>query len=105
MSPASVLTLFLIALGAAALSPADAQAGGKHDRGQQRGDNGVSLDEVVSNLRRGSQGRVLSADTVDRDGQPVHRIKILTDEGRVKRYQMDSQSGQPIPPGKGERKR
>jgi uncharacterized membrane protein YkoI len=48
---------------------------------------------------------VLSADTVDRDGQPVHRVKILTDEGRVKRYRMDSQSGQPLPPGKGERKR
>ncbi len=94
--------LLAIALCALVLLAADAQAGGKQGKGS---DSGFSLDEAVSSLRGGGKGRVLSADTVDRDGQPVHRIKILTDEGRVKRYQLDGESGQAMPPGRRGRER
>lgn len=102
MSSPPPLTRIALALCATALLAADAQAGGKQGKGA---DPGFSLDEAVSSLRRGGQGRVLSADTVDRDGQPVHHIKILTDEGRVKRYRLDGESGQAMPPGKRGRER
>jgi uncharacterized membrane protein YkoI len=101
MSPPTAPILLAAALGVALLLSDDLSAGGK----QGKGNAGLSLDEAVSSLRRGGQGRVLSADTVDRDGQPVHRIKILTDEGRVKRYQLDGESGQAMPRGKAGRER
>lgn len=105
MSRKPALVGRLIAMGAAlALFAADGFAGKRGDDegggwGSRRGgDPGVSLDEAVSNLRRGSGGKVLSADTVRREGEPVHRIKILTDKGRVKRYQVDGQTGRPVTP-------
>ena len=106
MSRKPVLVGLLIAVGAAlTLFAADGFAGKRGDDegggvwGSRRGgDPGVSLDEAVSNLRRGSGGKVLSADTVRREGERVHRIKILTDKGRVKRYQVDGQTGRPVPP-------
>lgn len=101
MSRRCVPTLLVTTLSAALLLSAHASAGGK----QGKGNAGFSLDEAVSSLRSGGKGRVLSADTVDRDGQPVHRIKILTDEGRVKRYQLDGESGQAMPRGKPGRER
>lgn len=73
--------------------------------GYPGGAGGKGLDEAVANLRRGGPGRVLSAETLERDGQPVHRIKILTNEGRVKRYQFEGESGQAVPPLKQGRQR
>ncbi len=58
------------------------------------GDRGVTLDEAVSGVRR--RGRVLSADTVQEDGRPVHRIRILTNEGRVRRLRVDGRTGRPF---------
>ena len=69
----------------------------------QRGygpDDGVSLDEAVSRMRRNSNGKVLSAETVRVDGRKVHRVKILTKDGRVKRKEIDAQTGQPAPRGR-----
>ena len=57
---------------------------------------GMTLDEAVSGIRR--QGRVLSADTVEEDGRPVHRIRILTNEGRVRRLRLDGRTGRPYRP-------
>ena len=60
-----------------------------------RGDN-WSLDDVVSRLRRGDGGKVLSADTVDENGRRVHRIRVLKDDGRVRRLRFDGDTGQRI---------
>jgi hypothetical protein len=57
-----------------------------------------SLDEVVSGLRRGNPGRVLSADRVDDGGRPVYRVRILNDDGRVRGLRFDGDTGQPLPP-------
>ena len=58
-------------------------------------DNGVSLDEAVAQERRkNKKGKVLSAETVRVNGRKVHRIKILTKDGRVKRTQVDAGNGQ-----------
>ena len=62
----------------------------------QRGhtDNGgISLDEAVAKARRHNEGKVLSAETIRVDGRTVHRIKILTKDGRVKRTRIDARTG------------
>ncbi len=51
---------------------------------------GLSLDQAVSQVRRDTGGRVLSAETVQRNGQRVHRIKVLTPENRVRVYYVDA---------------
>ena len=56
---------------------------------------GISLDEAVSRARRQSDDKILSAETVRVDGRRVHRIKILTSDGRVKHTQIDADTGQP----------
>ena len=58
---------------------------------------GISLDEAVSRARRQSDGKILSAETVRVDGRRVHRIKILTRDGRVTRMQIDADSGRSAP--------
>jgi uncharacterized membrane protein YkoI len=56
---------------------------------------GISLDEAVSRARGKSDDKVLSAETVRVDGRRVHRIKILTSQGRVKHVQIDADTGRP----------
>ena len=56
---------------------------------------GISLDEAIARARQQSDGKILSAETVRDRGREVHRIKILTREGRVKRMQYDAASGRP----------
>ena len=58
------------------------------------GNGGITLDEAVAQARRHNKGKVLSAETIHVDGRKVHRIKILTKDGRVKRTQIDAGSGQ-----------
>lgn len=57
------------------------------------GDRRKSLDEAVSEARDRYNGRVLSAETDRRGGRESYNIRILTDEGRVKRLQVDPESG------------
>ena len=61
---------------------------------------GVSLDEAISRARRQSDGKVLAAETVRVGGRNVHRIKILTSDGRVKRVQIDADTGRPAARGR-----
>ena len=56
---------------------------------------GISLDEAVSRARRQSDDKILSAETVRVDGRRVHRIKVLTSQGRVKHVQIDADTGRP----------
>ena len=52
-----------------------------------------SLDQAVSRARSQSGGRVIKAQTSWRNGQPVHIIRILSDDKRVKTYRYDGVSG------------
>jgi uncharacterized membrane protein YkoI len=61
---------------------------------------GISLDEAISRAREQSDGKILSAETVRVDGRRVHRIKILTRHGRVKRVQIDADTGRPARRGR-----
>lgn len=66
------------------------------DQGARRGRSALSLDGAVESIRNDKGGRVLSADSVRRKGRDVHRIKILTDEGRVRNLYMDPKTGKQI---------
>ena len=61
---------------------------------------GISLDEAVSRARRQSDGKILSAETVRVDGRRVHRVKLLTPDGRVTRVEIDADTGRPAARGR-----
>ena len=56
----------------------------------------VSLDEAVEQVRDSVGGRVISAETKQRNGQRIYNIRMLTNEGKVKRIRIDSQSGRQL---------
>lgn len=60
---------------------------------QADADRRTSLDDAVSEARGRHPGRVLSAETDRRSGRESHRIRILTRDGRVRRLNMDAESG------------
>jgi uncharacterized iron-regulated membrane protein len=62
-------------------------------KNKHNNNGGISLDQAVSQARQRHKGKVLSAETVRSDGRKVHRIKILTKDGRVKRTRIDAGSG------------
>ncbi|WP_412852064.1 PepSY domain-containing protein [Ectothiorhodospira shaposhnikovii] len=54
----------------------------------------VSLDEAVALVQAGIGGRVLSAETQIQNGRRVHRIRILTDDQRVRNILVDAVTGE-----------
>ncbi len=46
--------------------------------------DGVSLDEAVSRVEKQTRGRILTAETIQRNGKAVHRIKVLLPNGSVR---------------------
>jgi uncharacterized membrane protein YkoI len=56
----------------------------------------ISLEQAVSEARDRYHGRVLSAETERRNGRERHRIRILTDDGQVRRLDIDPASGRRI---------
>ena len=63
------------------------------DGGRQAAEIRVSLDDAVNDLRSATGGRILSATTQWEDGAPVHRIKVLTKDRRVRVYYVDARTG------------
>ena len=89
---------FLLAAGPVAAAPSiftDPPSFVEKRRDSSR--QGISLDEAVSKVRRQTNGKILSAETVVVEGRDVHRIKVLTQKGRVQRLQVDAQSGRRVP--------
>lgn len=54
----------------------------------------VSVDQAVAKVQREVGGRVLSADSENRDGRIRYRVKLLLPDGRVKIVYVDAASGQ-----------
>jgi len=54
----------------------------------QRSGGGKSLSEAVEQVRRQTNGRVLSAETKIKGDREVHHIKVLTDDGKVKTHKV-----------------
>jgi uncharacterized membrane protein YkoI len=68
--------------------------GQSYNRSSQRED----LDSAVERIRRETGGRVLHAETRENAGQQEHRVRIITDQGKVRRYRIDAGSGQELSP-------
>lgn len=64
-----------------------------NNESQERLEIRVSLDQAVSMVRRSSGGRVIKASTSYRNGRPVHSIRVLTDNNKVRTYRIDAVSG------------
>jgi len=58
----------------------------------------VSLDYAVKKARNRYNGRVISAETVGAENNRMHNIRILTEEGRVRRLRVDPSTGEYIKP-------
>ncbi|MBV1875405.1 MAG: hypothetical protein KUG50_02130 [Cycloclasticus sp.] len=50
----------------------------------------ITLDQAIDKVKKGSKGKVLDAETLQIDGQPVHVIKVLTTKGRVKKIRVQT---------------
>lgn len=53
----------------------------------------ISESAAAASAQRAVKGRVLSVQLADAGGQPIYRVKILTDEGRVRTVVINAQSG------------
>ncbi len=54
------------------------------------------LDRAVARIRDRTGGRVLAAETQFIDGRPVHMIRILTPDGKVRNFRIDARTGQQL---------
>jgi uncharacterized membrane protein YkoI len=87
--------LLWIGLLSALLAMGPAEADNRRGSGRQPPPP-YSLDRAVEGVRSRTGGRVLSADTVRRDGRPIYDIKILTNDGRVRSMAIDGETGEPL---------
>lgn len=55
--------------------------------------NGISLNEAISLVRERTGGQVLRAETKRDKGRTVHRIRVLTEDGRVRTWHVDADTG------------
>lgn len=71
-------------------SPAHAQRRPAADRA------GLDLDQTVQMVRSRVSGRVLSAETRNMGGREVHSIRVLTRNGKVRRFRIDASTGRQL---------
>lgn len=50
----------------------------------------TSLDEAVSQARDRFPGRIISAETRKKEGRATHNIRILSKDGRVRRFNVNA---------------
>jgi len=84
---ASVL-LLITALVAVPVSADQRKGGGNSDA--PRAETKSSLTDSVRRVERQTGGEVLSAEPMQRDGRQVNRVKVLTNDGRVRVMQVDT---------------
>lgn len=86
--PALILPLLL----ATGITPVSATTfAGPYKTIQLAARNGVSLDEAVARVKKQTKGRILTAETTERKGKPVHRIKVLLPNGNVRVMFVDAE--------------
>ncbi|TVQ45310.1 MAG: hypothetical protein EA371_12065 [Gammaproteobacteria bacterium] len=84
----------------AALSPASAGAAGgagtsliEPYAAAAAYDEAIGLEEAVRRVRERTGGRVLRAETRRENGRVVHRIRVLSPDGRVRTWSVDAETG------------
>jgi uncharacterized membrane protein YkoI len=55
--------------------------------------NGISLEQATRMVRERSGGQVLRAETKRDKGRTVHRIRVITEDGRVRTWHVDAETG------------
>ena len=87
---ATALLLAILVLYPAA--PADAGEGAVARRAANFATDraGITRAHAVGEVRRLFDGRILSATAVERGGRVGYRVRLLTDEGRVRNVYVDS---------------
>jgi uncharacterized membrane protein YkoI len=55
--------------------------------------NGISLAEATRMVSERTGGQVLRAETKRDKGRAVHRIRVLTEDGRVRTWHVDAETG------------
>lgn len=53
----------------------------------------IGLEEAIQRVRQQSGGKVLRAETKRGKGRTVHRVRVLSDDGRVRTYEVDAATG------------
>lgn len=66
------------------------------NKNAQNKNGGISLNQAIAKARQSNKDKVLSAETVQKDGRKIYRIKILTKDGRVKRTRIDARTGKKL---------
>lgn len=74
-----------------AMAPAEARRDGRSPRQESPGQERLSLDEAVVNVRRDTGGRVLSARTREQRGGTSYRIKVLLPDASVRSFDVEPQ--------------
>jgi uncharacterized membrane protein YkoI len=70
------------------VTPAVAQDAHSERRIQTAQNDGMTLSEAVEQVRRQTNGRIISAETKISNGREVHHIKVLTKDGKVKTHKI-----------------
>ena len=65
------------------------KADGRDNNDQLKVESKTSLTDSVRRVERQTGGEVLSAEPMQRDGRQITRVKVLTNDGRVRVMQVD----------------
>ena len=71
-----------------AVTPVFADGGNSDSRFQVAQNDGMSLSDAVEQVRRQTNGRIVSAETKIKNGREVHHINVLTEDGKVKTHKV-----------------
>ena len=82
------IVIVLVAFIAAPVSANQSKAN-DNDNEAPRVETKSSLTDSVRRVERQTGGEVLSAEPMQRDGRQVNRVKVLTNDGRVRVMQVD----------------
>ncbi len=63
--------------------------------GQSSKDLKYSLDDAVKMVRNKIDGEVVRAETRKKSGHVIHRIRVITRDGRVRTFEIDARTGKP----------
>lgn len=91
MNRFTAIVVFLVAAIAVAPATADQRKGSGNGSDAPRTETKSSLTDSVRRVERQTGGEVLSAEPMQRDGRQVNRVKVLTNDGRVRVMQVDTQ--------------
>lgn len=56
--------------------------------------SGMSLNEAIARAQSRFPGKVVKAETQRRNGRMQHVVRIISDQGRVRTFRIDAQTGE-----------